>query len=279
MLWPDSWARIGTRDGGGEAAEGDARRGRFARLPPPLRGFSTNARARFCERPGAARHFRRGWANRAHGQDPPGKRGAPAAGSRHRAQVDPRLLAALHGADHASRRALRIPRFLADVRAPRRRRFGRLGADLPRLSRHAAGRDEEPDRQGDRRRLALHSGLDPVLGLQHLDLLRLCAARSGPQRPQHEGHPRVAGLLGICRRSGALVVFRVRRLGGLLRGDELCQAAARRRSARRDARPRGAGGAAPGAALPDQPALPVQHPQLPLLADPLAEDRRRPSGC
>ena len=90
-----------------------------------------------------------------------GRRHAPAAGSRHRAEVDPRLLAALHRADHAARGHRPISRFLGDAGAAlRARRWSAPAITFLVYLALRAGRANEPRRQGDRRRPALPAGLD-----------------------------------------------------------------------------------------------------------------------
>ena len=279
MLGRSPWARIDDRRqwaGRGRGGFGSsARRGGCLRLPPSAARIFDQRAPPFCERGRSGRLLESACVNRGDGQVPLRRRDAAAAGSRHRAQIDRRLLAALHGADHGARGGRAIPQFLGDARPPRDRGPGRLRAHLPHLSRDAAGLDEEPEREGAGRGHPLPAGLDAVRSVQLFHLLCLRAARRRQERHQHAEYVGVRDAVALGARRCAQLVFPVRRLGRLLRGDELRQAVARRRPAQRDARPRGAGGAASGAALPDQSALPVQHAQFALLPDPVEEDRHR----
>ena len=106
-------------------------------------------------------------AKRGHGQLPPGGRHAPAARSRHRAEVDPRLLAALHGADHAARGRRRLSRFLGDARAARRRRrWSARRSPSSSIWRCGRSRAKGLNAKAAVAALLCLPALDPVLGVQ-----------------------------------------------------------------------------------------------------------------
>ena len=113
---------------------------------------------------GRRKAFRRPGVKRGHGHLPPGERHPPAARSRHRAEIDPRLLAALHGADHAARGRRSNSAISGRCSRGAAPPPGRLGADLPRLSGMRPVARKGLNAKAVVAGLALPAGLDPVLG-------------------------------------------------------------------------------------------------------------------